>query len=78
MWTIYDIEVLMHHHCSMQPWPRGRSNPYEVSVEKLRKHDLMSSTGHVTPRGCAFIGMLQKTPVPIDGFCDPRVTEEVA
>jgi hypothetical protein len=78
MWTIHDIEVMLWHFITPAPWPRGQTDAYTKSCLKLARHGLLTETFKATPRGCTFITMLQKTPVPVDGFCDPRVTENVA
>jgi hypothetical protein len=80
MWTIHDIEVIFHHYCSTAPWRYGQTDAYKNSVHKLWVHEMLDSktSPHVTPKGCAFIDMLRATPAPVEGFFDPRVTEDAA
>jgi hypothetical protein len=77
MWTIHDIEVILHLFCSTAPWPRGQTDAYKNSVHKLGINGMVKN-GRVTPKGCTFITMLQKTPAPVEGFFDPRIREDAA
>jgi hypothetical protein len=80
MWTIHDLEVLFHHYCSTAPWPRPQYPAYEASLRKLWVYGLIDSVDdkHVTPKGCALINIILKTPLPEQGWFDPRVTETAA
>jgi hypothetical protein len=78
MWTIHDLEVLFHHYCSMAPWRYGQTEAYKNSMHRLMCEEMITEAHHVTPKGCAFINMLQNTPAPEQGWYDPRVTEDAA
>lgn len=42
-WSLYEIEVLSHHHVSPAPFPRASAPGYPVVIEKLRGLGLMEA-----------------------------------
>jgi hypothetical protein len=75
VWSPLEIEVFLHHRCCVDPFGRGGRLYVEI-LDKLTKLGLIDPTIEgrpiVTPKGEAFCSMLLSTPVPIEGYIDPR------
>lgn len=88
-WSPHDIEVLLFHYYSVEEWPRGFTNAYRDSIQKLVEHDLIvlepidpnrlykGDSARTTERGCALIEALCRTPPPEpqSRWVDPRTGE---
>lgn len=64
-WSLYEIEVLSHHHVSPAPFPRASAPGYRVVIEKLRELGLMEpETRHLTHLGREILNAICSTPIP--------------
>ena len=75
MWTPYQIEIMLHHHCSGAPFERSDAPAYPGAVKGLKDLGLLDDfEGHPrsTLLGQALIEMWCATPIPHMRFVDPR------
>lgn len=73
--TPHDINVLLHHHCVVGPWPLGETSAYKSSRAWMFNAGLLDSESGLamtTDRGAALVTMLCSTPMPKQAFVDPR------
>jgi hypothetical protein len=75
MWTIFEMEIILHHACSSAPFPRYTAPIYQETVERLRSLGIMDDGGAktVTDLGHALIDLWRNTPLPVQRFVDPRL-----
>jgi hypothetical protein len=74
-WSLYEIEVLSHHHVSPAPFPRASAPGYPVVIEKLRELGLMEGETHaLTLLGRALIEAICSTRIPTP--TNPNRSEE--
>jgi hypothetical protein len=86
-WTPYEIEIVLHHHCSHARFERWTAPAYEPCVAALSQLGVLSvadapddgetSGITVTPLGEALIEMWLQTPLPRFAAIDPRDGKEV-
>lgn len=72
--TPYEIEILLHHTFSQDPFPRNGALLYVPTVDSLCANGLLRKMdgGHyeATDRGKAHIKQLCRTPWPIQAWVD--------
>lgn len=83
--TPHDIEVLLHHHCSNQPWPRQGASAYEETISDFISWGVMKAfpedqpkphmTFNTTQLGCAWVKALCNVPMPRMVFLDGQGKE---
>lgn len=68
IWTPYQIEIILHHHCSVAPFPRWTAPLYAPTVVELAKQGLLMADDddviRTTEKGARFVLALLMTPVP--------------
>lgn len=75
MWTPYQIEIVLHHHCSSASFPRSDAPAYEGTVNALLQKGVLTQEGgrlETTECGKKLVDLWCKTPVPISVWIDPR------
>lgn len=75
------LEVLIHHHVSPTPHPRGHA-PAVAGAQRffvdngiIEKGDDQEGVFRTTPKGEAWLQMILSTPWPVRRFVDPRSGE---
>lgn len=79
-WTPYQINIIMHYHCRIGPWPQYSAPLFEPTVSDLVSMNLLGpipQAEHIhayetTERGKALVEMWCSTPLPEQKFFDPR------
>ncbi len=78
-WTPYQIEIMLHYHCSAGPFARISAPAFHSTVDNLISLGLLKSDGQDVPncfdttaRGKALMEMWCSTPLPEPRFVDPR------
>lgn len=79
MWTPYQIEIVLHHHCSLASFPRQNAPAYSGTVSDLIQAGVLidnhdSSAVTTTELGKALVDMWCAQPLPVMSFTDPRFT----
>lgn len=78
-WSPYDIEVMLHHHCSRAPFSRSGAPAYGDAIRKLKGLGLLeegASSPQTTAAGAALVEMWCKTPIPVIRYVDPRLADK--
>ena len=80
MWTLYQIELILHHHVSTARFPRCDAPIYAGEINNL--HDLgvlcyEDGIPRTTPMGKALVEMWTSTPLPKQAWIDPRTGERI-
>lgn len=81
MWTPYQIEIMLHHHCSGARFPREDAPAYPYELKGLMDAGLLDYQDGIprsTLLGQALIEMWCATPVPEIRFIDPRFSRDKA
>jgi hypothetical protein len=79
----YEIEIILHHHCSGVPFPRANAPAYYPAIDRLISIGVLAADDKSitsTPLGAALVDMWCATPLPVQKFVDPRfaaLSEEV-
>ena len=77
-WTPYQINIMLHYHCCVGPWPLHSAPIFKDTMNDLVSNgllDVVSADMHqyqATDRGRALIEMWCATPIPEMRFVDPR------
>ncbi|MBB3411280.1 hypothetical protein FHT87_005233 [Rhizobium sp. BK316] len=77
MWTPYEIEIILHHNCSLAPFERNTAPSYWPTVKRLvdvgilRRGDIESPV-ETTDLGKGLVRLWCETPIPVQQFVDPR------
>lgn len=74
-WTPYQIEIMLHHHCSAARFSRDNAPAYAETVRGLIDMGLLvDSDGSIrsTLLGKAMVKLWCSTPIPEMRFVDPR------
>lgn len=76
-WSLYQMEILNHHHCSAAPFPRASAPAYPETVAGLVELGLLDRVDFpkTTALGEALIEAWKQTPLPVQRFIDPRSGE---
>lgn len=80
-WTPYQIEIVLHHHCSHAPFPRRDAPIYNGTVSDLIQAGVLidnhdSSVVTTTELGKALVDMWCQQPLPVASYVDPRFRTE--
>lgn len=78
MWTPYQIEILLHHHCSTARFSRADAPAFNEALGSLQEAGLLNSERRTTDMGVAFLEMLLSTPLPVMSWSDPRFVAKAA
>lgn len=75
-WTPYQIEIVLHHHCSGARFPRESAPAYQETVASLVDAGILQVDEDIfrtTPLGNALVAMWCSQPLPIAVYVDPRL-----
>jgi hypothetical protein len=79
-WTPYQIEIILHHHCSLAPFTRWNAPSYNENVAHLIEMGVLvvrANSGELsyatTSLGDALVQLWRDTPLPVAIFVDPRL-----
>jgi hypothetical protein len=84
IWTPFQINIILHYHCSVGPFSGWRAPIFPETVDELVAEGLLVAKPDdglkpvelfcfdTTPRGKALVGMWCATPLPEHKFVDPR------
>lgn len=86
MWTPYQIEIMLHYHCSVGAFVRWRAPIFDETLGDLVSMGLLAPYDDgirpsdpycytTTERGRALIEMWCATPIPEMKFVDPRFSD---
>jgi hypothetical protein len=82
MWTPFQLEIIIHHHCSGAPFERSEAPAYRETVEGLEALGLLEKDVRgmptTTEKGRALVKVWCNTPVPIQKWVDPRFDHDAA
>lgn len=75
--TPYVLELVIHHHCSYDLFPRWEAPLYNPTIDELIAEGILErgddgAPYHTTEKGKAWIEMLLATPFPEQKWIDPR------
>lgn len=74
--TPFQIEIILHHHCSAADFPRYGAPLYGPTVSDLIHDEILTDhpDGRIrtTHLGKALVEMWCSTPLPVQRFVDPR------
>ena len=80
MWTPYQINIVLHYHCCVGPWPLHTAPIFKDTMNGLVAMGLLEEVRadlfqyQATDRGRALIEMWCATPIPEQKWFDPRFT----
>jgi hypothetical protein len=80
-WTPYQIEIVLHHYYSSEPFPRCDAPLYPSTRDDLVSVGVLEwrhGIPWVTEKGKALVAMWCATPLPQQCFVDPRTNEVVS
>ncbi len=83
IWTPYQINIVLHYHCSPAPWPLPHAPIFKDTMDDLVSKGLLEVVNadlhqyEATDRGRALIEMWCATPIPRPVFVDPRFFKEL-
>jgi hypothetical protein len=78
MWTPYQINIVLHYHCSSAPWPLPNAPIFKNTMNDLVAIGILEVVNadlnqyQATDRGRALIDMWCATPLPKQKWFDPR------
>jgi hypothetical protein len=81
MWSVNDIQVLLHFHVSPEPHPRAHATAVQETIAMLVRNGMIEERKdfsaepncyQTTVRGQAWVEMLKNTPFPVCVWMDPR------
>lgn len=77
--TPYQINIMLHYHCCVGPWPLYNAPIFEETVNGLVDEGLLQHLHEPQPwcfktteRGKALVQMWCETPLPEQMWLDPR------
>jgi len=76
-WTPYQIEIVLHHHCSGGRFPRESAPAYQETVASLVDAGILQVDEDIfrtTPLGIALVEMWCSQPIPVAIYVDPRLS----
>lgn len=81
MWTPYQIEIILHHHSSLDRFARAEYPIYGHTLNHL--HDIgvlcyEDGVSRTSPRGKALVELWKSTPLPEQAWIDPRTGERIS
>lgn len=75
-WSCGELDIIIHHYTTPSPYEDCGQTYYATVINKLIEIGMIDAeTKRCTPKGCAFIEMLQSTPIPEQVWIDPRTKE---
>jgi hypothetical protein len=77
-WSLYHIEILSHHFCSVAPFPREDAPAYPGCLADLREAGLVDLDRKVTATGIRFIAALCSTPAPAEPANQPPHPDDLS
>jgi hypothetical protein len=88
IWTPYQINIVLHYHCSPGPWPLWTAPIFAETVGALVSDGLLEPSDdgmrpteahcyRTTERGKALVEFWCATPMPQPMFVDPRFFKEL-
>ena len=67
VWTPYEMEIILHHHVSIAPFPRAAAPAYPEALVRLHGAGILDRAdrmAYTTPVGAALVELWLATPAP--------------
>lgn len=77
LWSPFEIEIILHHHYSLAPFPRESAPAYQGILDRLVESGILQPHEEkgayvTTSKGNALVCMWCDTPEPVQKYLDPR------